>query len=195
VTAPYRIRPAETGDVPEIVAMVHELAAYERSAGECHLTEEALARALFAEHPAVFAHVALTGGTSEGGTPDGGTPDGGTPDGGTAAGFALWFLNYSTWTGNHGIYLEDLFVRPEHRGAGLGRELLAELARICVTRGYDRFQWWVLDWNPATEFYRRLGAQPMDQWTVYRLAGRPLAALASGGDSAGGAARPTTTLS
>jgi GNAT superfamily N-acetyltransferase len=169
------IRAATQADVPEIVAMAHELAAYERSADQCHLTARALHRALFADPPAVFAHVALAGERY--------------------AGFAVWFLNYSTWTGNHGIYLEDLFVRPEHRGTGLGRDLLVTLARICVERGYDRFQWWVLDWNPATGFYRRLGAEPMAEWTVYRLAGRSLHALASGGDSAGGAAHPTTTLS
>ena len=156
----YEIRPAAPHDVPEIVAMVHELAEYERSAAECTLTEQALAANLFADHPAVHAHVAA--------------------DGQTYAGFALWFLNYSTWTGTHGIYLEDLFVRPQHRGAGLGKRLLAELARLCVERGYHRLQWWVLDWNPATEFYRGLGAVPMDEWTVWRLDGEALPGLAAG---------------
>ena len=94
-------------------------------------------------------------------------------------GFALWFLNYSTWTGTHGIYLEVLYVRTEHRGSGAGRRLLAELARICVRRGYHRLQWWVLDWNPATGFYRSLGAVPMAEWTVYRLAGQALQDLAA----------------
>jgi GNAT superfamily N-acetyltransferase len=163
----YVIRAARPDDVPEIVAMVHELAAYERSAAECALTQAALASSLFADHPAAFAHVALDAA-------------------GNAAGFALWFLNYSTWTGTHGVYLEDLFVRPGHRGSGLGRQLLAELARICVDRGYHRLQWWVLDWNPATDFYRKLGAEPMQEWTVYRLAGQPLHALAGEGDSVGG---------
>jgi GNAT superfamily N-acetyltransferase len=162
----YTIRPAEPDDVPEIVAMAHELAEYERSAAQCTLTPTALAASLFAEHPAVFAHVALD-------------------EHGNRAGFALWFLNYSTWTGTHGVYLEDLFVRPAHRGSGLGRRLLADLARICVDRGYHRLQWWVLDWNPATDFYRKLGAEPMEEWTVYRLAGQPLHALASGGASVG----------
>jgi GNAT superfamily N-acetyltransferase len=171
----YEIRPARPEDVPEIVRMVHELAAYERAPEECHLTEQALHAGLFAAHPAVFAHVA-------------------TRDG-RYAGFALWFLNYSTWTGTHGIYLEDLFVRPEHRGSGLGRRLLQTLAELCVRRGYHRLQWWVLDWNPATGFYRALGAEAMDEWTVYRLAGRPLHVLASGGDSGGGAEAGTTTLS
>jgi GNAT superfamily N-acetyltransferase len=154
-----RIRPAEPADVPDIVAMVHELAEYERAPAECTLTAPQLRAALFAEHPALFGHV-------------------GVDAVGRPVGFALWFLNYSTWTGTHGIYLEDLYVRPSYRGSGLGRRLLAELARICVQRGYHRLQWWVLDWNPATSFYRSLGAVPMAEWTVYRLAGEPLENLA-----------------
>ena len=95
------------------------------------------------------------------------------------AAFALWFLNTSTWTGRHGIYLEDLYVRPQHRGLGLGRRLMSELARICLDRGYARLEWWVLDWNePAIDFYDRLGAQPMDEWTVHRMTGAALQALA-----------------
>ncbi|MGB7982690.1 MAG: GNAT family N-acetyltransferase, partial [Candidatus Nanopelagicales bacterium] len=95
------------------------------------------------------------------------------------AGFALWFLNASTWLGRHGIYLEDLYVRPEHRGHGYGRDLMAVLARICLERGYGRLEWWVLDWNtPAIDFYRALGATGMDQWTVHRLADHDLKALA-----------------
>jgi ribosomal protein S18 acetylase RimI-like enzyme len=91
---------------------------------------------------------------------------------------ALWFLNFSTWTGRHGIYLEDLYVRPEFRGRGYGKALLTELARICVARGYRRLEWSVLDWNtPAIEFYKSLGAVPMDGWTVYRLTGEALTAL------------------
>ncbi len=94
-------------------------------------------------------------------------------------GFALWFLNFSTWTGQHGIYLEDLYVRPDQRGSGLGRALLAELARICVSRGYARLEWAVLDWNsPARRFYASLGAAEMDDWTVNRLAGPALRTLA-----------------
>ena len=122
-------------------------------------TEEDLHRALFADRPAVFVHVA--------------------EQAGAVAGFALWFLNYSTWTGSHGIYLEDLYVTPGLRGTGLGRALLAELAGICVRNGYDRLQWWVLDWNSAARgFYGSLGATAMDDWTVHRLTGRALRALA-----------------
>jgi len=92
---------------------------------------------------------------------------------------ALWFLNYSTWQGTAGIYLEDLFVQPEHRGRGVGRALMQTLARLCAERGYSRLQWWVLNWNtPAIDFYESIGAQPMDEWTVYRLSGEPLRAFA-----------------
>jgi GNAT superfamily N-acetyltransferase len=98
---------------------------------------------------------------------------------GAVVGFALWFLNYSTWLGRHGIYLEDLYVRPDMRGQGLGRQLLAELAALCVQRGYGRLEWWVLDWNePSIGFYRSLGAVAMDEWTVQRLTGQALAGLA-----------------
>jgi GNAT superfamily N-acetyltransferase len=99
---------------------------------------------------------------------------------GEAVGFALWFLNFSTWRGVHGIHLEDLYVRPAARGGGHGRALLTELARICVARGYERLEWSVLDWNrPAIGFYEALGARPQDEWTVYRLTDRALAALGS----------------
>ena len=95
-------------------------------------------------------------------------------------GFALWFISYSTWAGRHGIYLEDLYVTPRRRGQGHGKALLAELARICVQRGYRRLEWWVLDWNTrARGFYASLGATAMDQWTVHRLTGPALTALAS----------------
>lgn len=152
------IRPAREADVPAIHRMIGELAEYERGRHEVVATENDLRAALFGERPALFAHVAEAEGE--------------------AVGYAVWFLNYSTWTGTHGIYLEDLYVRPEHRGSGLGRALLAELARICVARGYHRLQWWVLDWNaPARGFYASLGAGPMDEWTVYRLDGAALAAL------------------
>ena len=153
------IRPARPGDVPAIHQMMLELAEYERARPEVTATEEDLRRALFAPQPALFAHVAEADGQP--------------------AGFAVWFLNYSTWAGRHGIYLEDLYVRPRWRGGGHGRALLAELARICVARGYARLEWWVLDWNtPARGFYESLGAVPMDEWTVPRLTGPALAALA-----------------
>ncbi|MFK3983173.1 GNAT family N-acetyltransferase [Micromonospora sp. NPDC050397] len=139
--------------------MVYELAEYERAADECHLTEEQLREALFAERPALFGHVAVG------------------PDGETI-GFALWFLNFSTWRGVHGIYLEDLYVRPTARGTGAGRLLLAALAAVCVERGYQRLDWWVLNWNPAREFYHSIGATPMDEWVPYRLSGDGLTALA-----------------
>jgi GNAT superfamily N-acetyltransferase len=156
------IRPIAPGDVPAVVRLVHDLAEYERAAHECHLTEDALHTALFGEHPALFGHVAVD-----------------ADDG--VAGFALWFLNFSTWNGVHGIYLEDLYVRPEHRGGGLGRALLATLAQVCAGRGYSRLEWSVLDWNsPAIGFYKSLGALPMDEWTVFRLTGEPLRALAQG---------------
>ncbi|MFJ9646943.1 N-acetyltransferase family protein [Streptomyces sp. NPDC004244] len=145
------IRSAVVGDVPAIHAMIRELAEYERVPHEARATEEQVREALFGERPAAFAHVAQA------------------PDG-EPVGFAIWFLNFSTWRGVHGIYLEDLYVRPGARGGGYGRELLAALARICVERGYERLEWSVLDWNePAIGFYEALGARPQDGWTVYRL--------------------------
>ncbi len=140
--------------------MVYDLAAYERSSDECQLTVDKLDAALFNPTPALFGQVAEVDGD--------------------VAGFALWFRNFSTWDGAHGIYLEDLYVRPEYRREGLGRALLAELAAECVRNGYSRLQWWVLDWNAASiEFYRRLGARPMDEWTVFRLTGAALDDLAT----------------
>ncbi|MEV5941676.1 GNAT family N-acetyltransferase [Streptomyces sp. NPDC051994] len=145
------IRNATAADVPVIHQMVRELAEYEKALDEARATEEQLREALFGEHPAAFAHIA----EDESGEP---------------VGFALWFLNFSTWRGVHGIYLEDLYVRPEARGGGHGKALLTELARICVARGYERLEWSVLDWNlPAVEFYRSLGAVSMSEWTVNRL--------------------------
>jgi GNAT superfamily N-acetyltransferase len=154
------IREARPGDVAAILRLITDLAEYERSGGEVQATEQDLRESLFARQPAVFAHVA--------------------EHQGEVVGFALWFLTYSTWQGRHGIYLEDLYVAPEMRGHGYGRSLLAELARICVERGYGRLQWWVLDWNaPAIGFYRSLGAMPMDEWTVHRVTGDALSRLAS----------------
>ena len=158
------IRTATEDDVPAIVAMVHELAEYERAPEECHLTEGQLTTALFGPAPALFSHVAFV-------------DDNGTDE---PAGCALWFLNFSTWRGVHGVYLEDLYVQPAHRGRGLGRDLLARLAAECVERGYARLEWSVLDWNdPAIGFYRTLGAAPMDEWTTFRLDGAALTALGS----------------
>jgi GNAT superfamily N-acetyltransferase len=153
------IRPARTGDVPAILELIKELATYERAPEQAVATEDDLRSALFGPEPAAFVHVA--------------------EHHGTIAGFALWFRNFSTWLGKHGIYLEDLYVRPELRGHGYGRALLAELARIAVERGYGRLEWWVLDWNePAIGFYRSLDAVAMDEWTVYRVSGPALRALA-----------------
>ena len=144
------IRPAAPDDTAVLVSLVRELADYERSLDSVELTEEQLAAALFGPSPALFCQVADVGGE--------------------VVGMALWFLNFSTWRGTHGIYLEDLYVRPAARGAGHGRALLEALAGIAVQRGYSRLEWAVLDWNqPAIEFYRALGAVPMEEWTVWRL--------------------------
>lgn len=154
-----KIRQIAESDIDAVVQLVHDLAAYEKAPTECHLTPDRLRAALFCPSPALFGHVAEVDGQ--------------------VVGFALWFLNFSTWRGVHGIYLEDLYVRPELRGTGLGKALLATLARECVDKGYARLEWSVLDWNPATGFYRSLGAKPMDEWTVYRLTDSALDALAA----------------
>lgn len=158
------VREGRETDVDAVVAMVRELAEYERAADQVRLTPEQLRRALFAGaapdgSPAAYLLVA--------------------EEGDQTVGFALWFLNFSTWEGVHGIYLEDLYVRPAHRGGGAGRALLATLARIAVDRGYARVEWSVLDWNePAIGFYRRIGAVGMEEWTTYRLTGSALTSLA-----------------
>jgi GNAT superfamily N-acetyltransferase len=157
------IRPARPSDVPAIYELIRDLAAYERALPEVTGTQEQLRESLFGDQPSVFAHVA--------------------EHEGEVVGFALWFLNYSTWLCRHGIYLEDLYVRPEMRGHGYGRQLLAELAALCMERGYGRLEWWVLDWNePALGFYRSLGAEPMSDWTVHRVSGQALADLAASRD-------------
>ncbi|MER8006082.1 GNAT family N-acetyltransferase [Streptomyces sp. NPDC094149] len=157
------IRTATVADVPLIHALVRELADYEKALHEVKATEEQLREALFGERPAVHAHIAVDDATGE------------------PVGFALWFLTFSTWRGVHGIYLEDLYVRPTARGAGHGRALLAELAGICVERGYQRLEWAVLNWNaPAIAFYESLGARPQDEWTTYRLTDQALADLGRG---------------
>lgn len=166
------IRSAAPADVPVIHAMIRELAEYEQALEQAQATEEQLREALFGEHPAVFALIAETDGDTSGSESE-------TVTVGETVGFALWFRNFSTWTGTHGVYLEDLYVRPSARGAGHGRALLSALARICAERGYERFEWWVLDWNdPSIGFYTSLGAEPMDEWTVFRMSGEPLHALA-----------------
>ncbi|HKT00391.1 MAG TPA: GNAT family N-acetyltransferase [Rugosimonospora sp.] len=156
----YTIRPARSQDVPAIVAMVHELAEFERAPEQCLLTEEQLRAALCAEQPALYGHIAHDAATGE------------------PLAMSLWFLNFSTWRGVHGIYLEDLYVRPAARGLGLGRAMLTELARLCVARGYARLDWWVLHWNPARDFYHAIGAQAQDEWIPYRLTGDALRRLA-----------------
>ncbi|GHF46631.1 GNAT superfamily N-acetyltransferase [Amycolatopsis bartoniae] len=156
--ADSRIRRVQESDVDTLVQLVRDLATYEKAPAECRLTSEKLHAALFGEAPAVFGHVA--------------------EQDGDIVGFALWFLNFSTWRGVHGIYLEDLYVRPELRGSGLGKALLATLAKECVDHGYARLEWSVLDWNPATGFYKALGATAMDEWTVYRLTDTALDRLA-----------------
>jgi len=154
------IRTAVPDDVPVLLDLIAELAEYEGAPHHAKATAAQLHEALFGPYPAVFAHIAVDDGTGE------------------PVGMALWFLNYSTWDGVHGIYLEDLYVRPAARGLGLGRALLATLARLCVARGYARLDWSVLDWNPARDFYAALGAAPVDGWVPYRLTGPELRALA-----------------
>ena len=150
-----KIRPALKEEVGIVLQLIHDLAHYEKAPDEVEATEKELLTTIFAEEPRVFCDLVEVDGD--------------------IAGMAIWFLNYSTWQGKHGIYLEDLFIKPEFRGRGFGKALLQHLARICEEKGYGRFQWWVLDWNsPAIEFYRSLGAVAMDEWTVYRVSGEAL---------------------
>jgi GNAT superfamily N-acetyltransferase len=154
------IRPAEPRDVSAILALVHELAIYEREPDAVEATEAHFHEALFPhDHaPTAFGHVALVDGT--------------------VVGMAIWYVTFSTWLGGAGIWLEDLFVQPAHRGSGLGKGLLATLAAVCHERGYARLEWWVLRWNtPSIGFYDSLGGQPMDEWLTYRLQGGALDAL------------------
>ncbi|MBT9256991.1 GNAT family N-acetyltransferase [Phycicoccus sp. MAQZ13P-2] len=158
-----RTRPATRDDVPAIQRMVHALAEYEREPDAVESTERHVLEALFPDDGATstFAHVAEVDGE--------------------VVGMAVWFLSYSTWTGRHGIWLEDLWVDPAHRGSGLGKELLAALAQVCVERDYRRLEWWVLNWNtPSIGFYESIGAVAQGEWTTYRLDGAALAALAAG---------------
>lgn len=160
VSEPLRIAAATRADVPLILTLIRELAEYERMADQVQASEADVERALFGERPCAEAVVARVGGE--------------------AVGFALFFQSFSTFVGRPGLYLEDLYVRPAHRGQGIGRRLLAHLASIAVERDCGRFEWSVLEWNElAISSYRRAGAVPMDEWTVYRLTGEPLRALAA----------------
>lgn len=159
--APFTIAPATPADVPIILSFIQELADYEKLAHEVEATEPLLHDALFGADAVAHAVVARTAA-------------------GTSAGFALYFFNFSTFVGRPGLYLEDLYVRPEFRSQGLGRQLLAHLARIAVERNCGRMEWAVLNWNePAIKVYRAIGAVPMTEWTVQRLTGEALAALAA----------------
>jgi GNAT superfamily N-acetyltransferase len=156
-----KIRPALPHEGQVILDLILALAIYEKEPDAAKATLEHINAAFFCEHPAVFCDFV-------------------EDDSGEIVGFATWFLNYSTWTGTHGIYLEDLFILPAARGNGYGKALLVHLAKICVERGYHRFQWWVLNWNePSIEFYKSLGAYFMDEWTVMRVDGEALRKLAS----------------
>ena len=154
------IRVAIKEDAPRILQLIKDLAEYERAPLEAKATLEQIEESLFSQHPHAFCHVVEVAGN--------------------VVGISIWFLNYSTWLGKPGIYLEDLYIDPAFRGQGFGLALLKELARICVEREYERLQWWVLDWNePSIEFYKSLGAVPMDEWTVFRVSGDALKKLAA----------------
>jgi len=160
-TENFRIRPAAVADVPVILDLIRALATYERAPNEVTATESGLTEVLFGDKPAAEVLLAF--------------------ENKTAVGFAVFFYNFSTWLGRPGLYLEDLFVRPEDRGKGYGRALLIHLAKIARERGCGRMEWAVLDWNePAIQFYRKLGAKPMHEWTVFRLTRDEIAKLADG---------------
>jgi GNAT superfamily N-acetyltransferase len=157
----FEIRSASEGDVPVILSLIRELAEYERAPDAVVATEAALRDVLFGPKRSADVLLAL--------------------ESGEAVGFAVYFYNFSTWLGRPGLYLEDLFVRPAVRGKGFGRALLERLAQIAKERGCGRMEWAVLDWNdPAIQFYRKLGAEPMNEWTVFRLTQEGIAKLADG---------------
>lgn len=157
------VREAGPRDAGLVLQFIRALAEYERLADSVEADEEKLRQTLFGPNPRAFCSIAEWEGEP--------------------AGFALWFYNYSTFLARHGIWLEDLFVRPERRGQGIGKALLASLARHCVEEGLGRLEWWVLDWNePSIRFYRSLGAERMDAWQVFRLSGPALAQLAAGAE-------------
>jgi GNAT superfamily N-acetyltransferase len=154
------IRTATVDDVPLILQFIKELAEYEQLLHEVVATEAILTETLFGQNPRAEVVFAMSADKP--------------------CGFALYFYNYSTFLGRAGIYLEDLYVRSEYRGLGIGKKLLAYLAKICLDNNYPRLQWWVLDWNQdAVDFYKKIGAKPMDEWTVFRVAGDELQNLAS----------------
>ncbi len=158
----FQIRAAQVDDVPVILQLIRDLATYERAPNEVTATEEELVDVLFGPKPSAEVLLAF--------------------EDQDPVGFAVFFHNFSTWLGRPGLYLEDLFVKPESRGKGYGRALLADLAKIARARGCGRMEWAVLDWNdPAIQFYRKLGAKPMDEWTVFRLTGEGIAKLAESG--------------
>ena len=155
------IRPAQPDDAPLVCAFIRELAEYERLLDDCVATPETVAGTLFASQPRVFCDIAEAGGEP--------------------AGFVLWFYSYSTFQAKHGIYLEDLYVRPPFRGRGIGKALLGHLAKRAVEEECGRFEWSVLDWNaPSIAFYESLGAKPVAGWTRYRLDGEALQILGAG---------------
>jgi len=155
----FKIRPARLEDVPVILQLIRDLATYEREPEQVTATEEQLVDVLFGEKPAAEVLLAF--------------------EGDSPVGFAVYFYNFSTWLGQPGLYLEDLFVKPDKRGNGYGRALLVELANIARDRDCGRMEWAVLDWNePAIKFYRALGAKPMHEWTVFRLTRAEIARLA-----------------
>src|ERR1035441_3619341 len=156
-----RIRRALSEDLPIIDQLIRDLAHYERALEMSLRTPEQLRESFFSDAPNVFCDLVET-------------------DEEEVAGFAVWFLNYSTWTGTHGIFLEDLFIKPEFRGRGYGTALLVHLAQECVAKGYQRLKWSVLDWNqPSIDFYHSLGAEALDEWTEFRLTDEALAELAA----------------
>jgi GNAT superfamily N-acetyltransferase len=150
-----KIRPAKREEVGEVLQLIQDLATYEKAPDQVEASRDDLLNTIFAKEPRVFCDLVEVDGQ--------------------IAGMAIWFLNYSTWQAKHGIYLEDLYIKPEFRARGYGKALLKHLAQICDKQGYGRLQWWVLDWNsPAIEFYRSFGAEAMDEWTVYRTSGQAL---------------------
>ena len=158
------LRAARPADRALIFTLVRELAEYEKLSAEVEATEEAIAAALFGDASRLFCDIAEWNGEP--------------------AGFSTWFLNYSTFRGNHGIFIEDLFVRPAYRGRGIGKALMARLAHRCAKEGYGRCEWAVLDWNsPSIAFYKSIGAQEREDWRIYRLSGEALDAFAHGGAS------------